>query len=92
LLREMPSPVVELNRAVAVAMQLGPAAGLDIIDFILSRGDLAEYQLAHSARAELCRRLGRIDEARDSYRRALELTRVEPEKRFIEGRMKAISG
>ena len=72
LLRAEPSPVVELNRAVAVAMRDGPAAGLALIDAILARGDLADYHLAHSARADLCRRLGRNAEARASYQRALE--------------------
>jgi RNA polymerase sigma-70 factor (ECF subfamily) len=83
-----PSPVVELNRAVAVAMRDGPAAGLDLIDTILARGDLHDYHLAHSARADLCRRLGRTADARTSYQRALELTRQEPERRFLEGRLR----
>ena len=87
LLRVEPSPVVELNRAAAVAMRDGPAAGLALIDAILVRGDLEEYHLAHSARAELCRRLGRTEEARASYQRALELTRQEPERRFLERRL-----
>jgi RNA polymerase sigma-70 factor (ECF subfamily) len=82
-----PSPVVELNRAVAVAMRDGPAAGLALIDAILARGDLADYHLAHSARAELCRRLGRTAEARAAYERALALTRQEPEQRFLERRL-----
>jgi RNA polymerase sigma-70 factor, ECF subfamily len=82
-----PSPVVELNRAVAVAMRDGPAAGLEIIDALLARGELAEYHLAHSARAELCRRLGRTAEARDAYQRALALSRQEPERRFLEQRL-----
>jgi RNA polymerase sigma-70 factor (ECF subfamily) len=82
-----PSPVVELNRAVAVAMRDGPEAGLALIDAILARGDLAEYHLAHSARAELCRRLGRTAEARASFERALSLTRQEPERRFLERRL-----
>jgi RNA polymerase sigma-70 factor (ECF subfamily) len=72
--RAEPSPVVELNRAVAVAMRDGPLAGLELIDAILARGDLADYHLAQSARAELCRRLGRMTEARTSYERALKLT------------------
>src|SRR5207249_9850752 len=71
LMRANPSPVVELNRAVAVAMRDGPSAGLTLIDAILSRGDLGNYHLAHSARADLCRRLGRTAEARGSYQRAL---------------------
>ena len=74
LLRLEPSPVVELNRAVAVAMRDGPAAGLALVDAILARGELAEYHLAHAARADLCRRLGRPAEARASYERALALT------------------
>jgi RNA polymerase sigma-70 factor (ECF subfamily) len=87
LLRVDPSPVVELNRAVAVAMRDGPAAGLALIDAILERGDLADYHLAHAARADMCRRLGRREEARNSYERALSLTRQEPERRFLEGRL-----
>ena len=87
LVRAAPSPVVELNRAVAVAMRDGPAAGLALIDAILARGDLADYQLAHSARAELCRRLGKTGDARASYERALALTRQEPERRFLERRL-----
>jgi RNA polymerase sigma-70 factor (ECF subfamily) len=86
-----PSPVVELNRAVAVAMRDGPAAGLALIDAILDRGDLADYYLAHSARAELCRRLGRTADARVSYQRALSLTRQEPERRFLERRLRDLS-
>ena len=87
LLRADPSPVVELNRAAAVAMRDGPAAGLALIEAILARGDLADYHLAHSARADLCRRLGRIADARASYERALVLTRQEPERRFLERRL-----
>jgi RNA polymerase sigma-70 factor (ECF subfamily) len=78
-----PSPVVDLNRAVAVAMRDGPAAGLALIDGILARGDLADYHLAHAARAELCRRLGRTADARAAYQRALGLTQQEPERRFL---------
>jgi len=89
LLRVDPSPVVELNRAVAVAMRDGPEAGLTLIDAILARGDLTEYHLAHSARAELCRRLGRTAQARVSYERALRLTRLEPERRFLERRLES---
>jgi len=85
-----PSPVVELNRAVAVAMRDGPLAGLHLIDAILARGDLVEYHLAHSARADLCRRLGRSAEARTSYERALALTRQEPERRFLKRRLAAL--
>ena len=87
LARGEPSPVVELNRAVAVAMRDGPLAGLELIDAILARGDLADYHLAHSARADLCRRLGRMAEARASYERALRLTRQGPERRFLERRL-----
>jgi RNA polymerase sigma-70 factor, ECF subfamily len=82
--------VVELNRAVAVAMRDGPEAGLALIDAILARGDLAEYHLAHSARADLCRRLGRTGEARDSYKRSLALARQEPERRFLERRLREL--
>jgi RNA polymerase sigma-70 factor (ECF subfamily) len=82
-----PSPVIELNRAVAVAMRDGPAAGLALIDAILERGDLLDYRLAHAARAELCRRLGRTTDARASYERALALSRQEPERRFLERRI-----
>ena len=82
-----PSPVVDLNRAVAVAMRDGPAAGLTLLDAILARGELAEYHLAHSARAELCRRLDRPDEARAAYQKALSLTRQEPERRFLARRL-----
>ncbi len=87
LLQVGPSPVVELNRAVAVAMRDGPLAGLELVDAILARGDLADYHLTHSARADLCRRLGRTTEARVSYKRALDLTRQEPERRFLERRL-----
>lgn len=90
LLRAVPSPVIELNRAVAVAKRDGALAGLTLIEGILGRGDLQDYHLAHSARAEFCRQLGRVEEARAAYRRALELTRQEPERRFIEGRLKAL--
>jgi len=85
--RLQPSPVVELNRAVAVAMRDGPAAGLTLVDAILVRGDLADYHLAHAARADLCRRLGRTAESRASYERALTLVRQEPERRFLERRL-----
>jgi RNA polymerase sigma-70 factor (ECF subfamily) len=91
LARAEPSPVVELNRAVAVAMRDGPLAGLGLIDAILEHGDLADYHLAHSARADLCRRLGRFAEARTSYERALALTRQEPERRFLERRLAELS-
>src|SRR5262245_37140165 len=82
-----PSPVIELNRAVAIAMSEGPAAGIELIDQILAVGDLADYHLAHSARADLCRRLGRTAEAKASYLRALELARQEPERRFLQRRL-----
>jgi RNA polymerase sigma-70 factor (ECF subfamily) len=87
LARIDPSPVIALNRAVAVAMRDGPAAGLALVDEILNRGELTDYRLAHAARADLCRRLGKTADARASYQRALELTRQEPERRFIEGRI-----
>jgi RNA polymerase sigma-70 factor (ECF subfamily) len=90
LLRAEPSPVVELNRAVAVAMGVGPGAGLELIDGILGRGELGEYYLAHSARGELCRRLGRVGEARVSFERALGLVRQEPERRFLEKRVREV--
>ncbi|MBV4476493.1 RNA polymerase sigma factor [Pseudomonas botevensis] len=90
LLRAVPSPVIELNRAVAVAKRDGALAGLELIEGILQRGELQDYHLAHSARAEFCRQLGRVEEAREAYRRALELTRQEPERRFIEGRLSAL--
>jgi len=87
LMRLEPSPVVELNRAAAVAMRDGPEAGLALVDAILSRGDLADYHFAHSAKADLCRRLGRRDEAITAYERALALTTQTPERRFIEKRL-----
>ena len=87
LVRVEPSPVVELNRAVAVAMRDSPDAGLALIDAILVRGDLADYHLAHAARADMCRRLGRTAEARASYEMALTLARQEPERRFLERRL-----
>jgi len=90
LVRADPAPVVELNRAAAVAMRDGPLAGLTIIDAILARGDLGDYLHAHSARADLCRRLGRVAEARASYQRALSLTRQQPERRFLERRLREI--
>jgi RNA polymerase sigma-70 factor, ECF subfamily len=88
LLRIEPSPIVELNRAVAVAMRDGPAAGLALIDAVLARGELSDYHLAHSARAELCRRLGKNADARAAYERALSLARQEPERRFLDGRLR----
>ena len=90
LARVTPSPVIELNHAVAVAMRDGPLAGLELVDVILEGGDLDNYHLAHAARADLCRRLGRIAEARASYERALTLTRQEPERRFLERRLREL--
>jgi RNA polymerase sigma-70 factor (ECF subfamily) len=90
LARADASPVIELNRAAAVAMRDGPAAGLALVDAILARGDLGDYHLAHSAHADLCRRLGRTAEARASYERALALTRQEPERRFLERRLEEL--
>jgi RNA polymerase sigma-70 factor (ECF subfamily) len=87
LLQSDPSPIVELNRAVAVAMRDGPEEGVRLIDGILSRGLLADYHLAHSARADLCRRLDLRSEARDSYERALSLAKQEPERRFLQRRL-----
>jgi RNA polymerase sigma-70 factor (ECF subfamily) len=87
LLQAEPSPVVELNRAVAVAMRDGPQVGLVLVDAVLARGELGEYRLAHAARADLCRRLGRVDQARAAYERALTLTQQAPERRFIERRL-----
>jgi RNA polymerase sigma-70 factor, ECF subfamily len=84
------SPVIELNRAVAVAMRDGPLAGLQIVDGILTQGGLAEYHLAHAARADLCRRLGKTIDARESYQRALALAQQEPERRFLENRLREL--
>lgn len=92
LLHLEPSPVIELNRAVAVAMRDGPAAGLVLVDALLERGELAGYRLAHAARADLCRRLGRTSEARAAYQRALELTSQEAERRFLARRLAEIDG
>jgi RNA polymerase sigma-70 factor (ECF subfamily) len=91
LQRVSPSPVVELNRAVAVATRDTPLAGLALIDAILSRGDLQDYCLAHAARADLCRRLGRRAEARASYAKALDLARPEPVRRFLTKRLNALA-
>jgi RNA polymerase sigma-70 factor (ECF subfamily) len=85
-----PSPVVELNRAVAVAMRDGPAAGLPLIEELLGKGGLQQYHLAHAARADLCRRLGRKQEAAASYRKALALARQAPERRFLERRLASL--
>jgi RNA polymerase sigma-70 factor (ECF subfamily) len=90
LLRAVPSPVIELNRAAAISQRDGPLAGLTLVDAILQRGELLDYHLAYSARAEFCRQLGRKQEARAAWERALELTRQEPERRFIEERLKAL--
>jgi RNA polymerase sigma-70 factor, ECF subfamily len=90
LLQADRSPIVELNRAVAVAMRDGFLAGLQSIDNILARGDLAEYHLAHAARADLCRRLGRIDDARAAYQQALALVKQEPERRFLQKRLREL--
>lgn len=92
LLKAEPSPVFALNRAVAVAMWRGPAEGLRLVEQILARGDLDDYHFAHSARADLCRRLGRIDDARAAYTRALGLARQAPERRFLERRLRELEG
>jgi RNA polymerase sigma-70 factor, ECF subfamily len=92
LARLDPSPVVALNRAAAVAMRDGPAAGIALIDAILARGELSDYHLAHSARADLCRRLGRTADARTSYERALQLAKAEPARRFLERRLAELAG
>lgn len=91
LLGTDPSPVIELNRAVAVAMRDGPAAGLALVDAILERGDLLDYRLAHATRAELCRRLDRTADARASYERALALAKQGPERRFLARRIAELS-
>jgi RNA polymerase sigma-70 factor (ECF subfamily) len=91
LLRVDPSPIVELNRAVAVAMRDGPAMGLQLVDDLLTDGELANYHLAHAARADLCRRLGKYADARVSYEKALALTKQEPERRFLEKRLTELS-
>ncbi|MEX1033801.1 MAG: RNA polymerase sigma factor [Cellvibrionaceae bacterium] len=91
LRRAEPSPVVELNRAVAVAMRDGPAAGLALIDSIMANGQLDNYHLAHAARADLCRRLGRAEDARAAYERALSLAQQGPEQRFLQNRLREIS-
>lgn len=91
LLRIEHTPVVELNRAVAIAMRDGPAAGLVLVDELLARGDLAGYRLAHAARADLCRRLGRAADAREAYARALALTQSEPEQQYLRRRLAELS-
>jgi RNA polymerase sigma-70 factor (ECF subfamily) len=90
LVRIQPSPVVELNRAVAIAMHDGPEVGLALIDAVLAHGELANYYLAHAARADMCRRLGRTAEARSSYENALALTQQEPERKFLEARLRQL--
>jgi RNA polymerase sigma-70 factor, ECF subfamily len=92
LAQVLPSPVVALNRAVAVAMRDGPAAGLALVDSRLAQGDLASYHLAHSVRGELLQRLGRPAEARAAYQQALGLARQDPERRFLERRLAELSG
>jgi RNA polymerase sigma-70 factor, ECF subfamily len=92
LARADPSPVIELNRAVAIAMRDGPEAGLVLIDRLLGRGELKDYHLAHSARADLCRRLGRNDDARSAYEKALALAKQEPERRFLQRRLDQLIG
>lgn len=92
LQRLVPSPVIELNRAVALSMRDGPLAGLQQVEGILARGELLDYHLAHSARGEFCRQLGRMKEARQAYEKALGLTQQAPEKRFIERRLAELSG
>jgi RNA polymerase sigma-70 factor (ECF subfamily) len=90
LLQTQPSPLIELNRAVAIAMRDGPTTGLELIDDLLARGELKNYALVYAARADLCRRLGKVDEARTAYRQALGLTRQEPERRFLEHRLRQL--
>ena len=90
LARIQPSPVVQLNRAVAIAMRDGPEAGLTHIDAVLKHGELANYYLAHSARAELYRRLGRTAEAKSSYEKAFALTQQEPERQFLQERIRQL--
>jgi RNA polymerase sigma-70 factor (ECF subfamily) len=90
LVRIQPSPVVHLNRAVAIAMRDGPEAGLAHIDAVLAQGELANYYLAHAARADMCRRLGRSAEARSSYEKALSLTHQEPERQFLQERIRQL--
>jgi RNA polymerase sigma-70 factor (ECF subfamily) len=90
LLAAVPSPVIELNRAAAISKRDGPLAALALVEEIMARGDLLDYYLAHSAKAEFCRQLGRVEEARGAYQRALELTQQVPERRFLEGRLRAL--
>jgi RNA polymerase sigma-70 factor (ECF subfamily) len=86
-LRTEPSPIIELNRAVAVAIRDGPAKALELVDALLERGELTQYHLAHATRADFCRRLGRKADARASYECALALAKQEPERRFLEKRL-----
>ena len=90
LLQKSPSPVVELNRAVALAMRDGPEVGLSTVDIVLARGTLDDYHLAHAARADLCRRLGKMREAKEAYLRALHLANQEPEKRYLQRRIREL--
>jgi RNA polymerase sigma-70 factor, ECF subfamily len=90
LMRREPTPVIDLNRAVAVAMRDTPAAGLKLIDAILARGDLQDYYLAHSAKADLLRRIGNVPEARAAYGKALSLTQLEPARRFLQRRLREL--
>jgi RNA polymerase sigma-70 factor (ECF subfamily) len=91
LLQAERSPIVELNRAIAIAMRDGPMEGLKLIDRILERGDLNDYHYVHAARGDLCRRLGRTADARRSYEQALGLARQEPERRFLQQRIAELS-
>jgi RNA polymerase sigma-70 factor (ECF subfamily) len=90
LVRIQPSPVVQLNRAVAIAMRDGPEAGLAHINAVLEQGELANYYLAHSAQADMYRRLGRTAEARSAYEKALALTQQEPERQFLQDRIRQL--
>ena len=90
LVQLAPTPVVELNRAVAIAMRDGPAAGLALVDDLLARGELDGYHLMHAVRADLCRRLGKTEEARTAYHQALALAKQEPERRFLETRLREL--
>ena len=90
LMQAEPSPIVRLNRAVAVAMRDGPAAGLVLVDQILFEGNLVDYHLAHAARADFCRRLGNQAEARAAYQRSLQLAKQDPERRFLEKRLREL--
>jgi RNA polymerase sigma-70 factor (ECF subfamily) len=91
-LRITPSPIVALNRTVAISMRDGPEAGLAQLDPLLEEGDLDGYQLAHAARADFCRRLGRNKEAREAYQRAIKLTTQGPARRFLEKRLAGLPG